>query len=175
MIPRKQHVPEGHPLRRLLHGLTEMSFEDVGVRDRQVIAYVSNVLTDFVHVDNLYSLRNDRGERLESLVDILMYGDAGGQMDERETHRYIGDHCMFIVGLFPENLTRRRRAIGAEFYIEQGKRSYMQVSRIDGDRPSSAFFRKMSDRFEECVVALHIETSYLNDPFYQYLIRHMLS
>jgi len=152
-----------------------MSFEDVGVRDRQVIAYVSNVLTDFVHVDNLYSLRNARGERLESVVDMLIHSDAGGQMDERETHRYIGDHCMFIVGLFPENLTRRRRAVGPEFYVEQGKRSYMLVSRIDGVRPSSALFRKMSDRFEECVVALHVEMNYLNDPFYQYLIRQMLS
>ncbi len=49
------------------------------------------------------------------------------------------------------------------------------MSRIDGDRPSGSFFRKMSDRFEESVVALHIERNYLNDPFYQYLMRQLLS
>lgn len=175
MIARKQHVPEGHPLRRLLRGLTEMSFEGVGVRDQQVIAYISDVLADFVHIDNLYPLRDARGEKLESLVDMLLHGEAGEALDERETHRYVGDHCMFIVGLFPESLSRRRHAIGPEFYVEKGKHSYLQVSRIDGDRPSGALFRRMSDRFEECVVGLHLERNYLNDPFYQYLMRQMLA
>jgi len=172
---RRKPVPQGHPLRRLLRGLTELSFEDVGIRDQQVIAYISEILTDFVHVENLYPLRGDGGERLDSLVEILTHSEAAPELDERETQRYIGDHCMFIVGLFPESLRIRRRSASPEHYIEQGKRSYMKVSRIDAGRPSGAFFRKMSDRFEECVVGLNIETNYLNDPFYQYLIRQTLS
>ncbi len=175
MIGRKQQVPQGHPLRRLLRGLTEMSFEEVGLRDRQMISYVSDVLTDFVHVDNLYILRNERGERVESLVDMLIHGEADAGLGEREAHRHIGDYCMFVVGLFPESLKRIRRTVGPDYYVEQGKRAYLIVSRIDGDRPSGSFFRKMSDRFEESVVALHIERNYLNDPFYQYLMRQLLS
>ena len=40
--------------------------------DDEVAAYVSDILVDFVHVHNLYRIRNCRGKRLEEV------GDAGG-------------------------------------------------------------------------------------------------
>jgi len=151
-----------------------MSFDGVGLHDRQVIAYMCDMLLDFVHIDNLYPFRDAHGERLDSRVEVVHCGEAESWLSERETHRHVGDHCMFIVGLFPESLTCRRRPLSPEYYVEKGKRSYLEVSRIDGDRPSGTLFRKMSDRFEECVVGLHLERNYLNDPFYQYLMRQML-
>jgi hypothetical protein len=50
-------VPRGHPLRRLLCDLTERNFAvHLGWTDPEVIRYVGELLTDFVHVDHLYRI-----------------------------------------------------------------------------------------------------------------------
>src|SRR5262245_27459266 len=51
-------ISPNHPLRRLFADLVgrELTW------DREVTAYVSNLLVDFVHVDNLYRIRNYRGK-----------------------------------------------------------------------------------------------------------------
>src|ERR671918_97645 len=76
-----------------------------------------------------------------------------------------------IDGLYPESLTRRRRAVSPEYYIAQGKESYLIVAEMDRSKPTESLFRKLSAHFEYCVTALNIERTVLQDPFYQYLWR----
>ena len=70
-------IPAGHPLHRLLAGLTERNFTvHLGWRDPHVIRYVTEVLTDFVHVDRLYKIRNQRGKRLDTVVELLFESEV---------------------------------------------------------------------------------------------------
>ncbi|RMF88233.1 MAG: hypothetical protein D6736_10995 [Nitrospinota bacterium] len=171
MREMSRQIPKDHPIRKVFHTLTDISCDQVGVKDRDIIGYISDLLVEFVHIDNLYKLRNAQGKRLEYIIDMLMEIEQRGPLGEREARKHIGDYSLFIVGLFPESLQRRRRALSPRYYIDQGKEAYLIVAEIEGYGPTAALFRKLSDRFEDCVWALNLEREYLRDPFYQYLLR----
>jgi hypothetical protein len=154
--------------------LTEMSFEHIDLHDRDLIRYVADLLVEFIHVDNLFRLRDQQGRRLEHLVDMLLDLRDQAPADEREARKHIGDYTLFIVGLYPESLTRRRRAVTPEYYIAQGKEAYLIVAEMDRTKPTETLFRKLSDQFEYCVTALNREKAVLQDPFYQYLLRQFV-
>lgn len=173
-IDRRRHIPEEHPIRRLFRSVTAMSFEQIDLHDHELMQYVADLLVEFVHIDNLYRVRDAQGRRLEYLADMLLELIEEGPKDERETRKHIGDYAMFIVGLYPESLTRRRRAISPEYYIAQGKAAYLTVAEIDQSKPTAPLFRKLSAHFEYCVTALNIEKTVLQDPFYQYVLRQYI-
>jgi hypothetical protein len=167
-------VPADHPIRTMFRTLTEMSFEHIDVRDRDLIRYVADLLVEFIHVDNLFRLRDAQGRRREHLVDMLQDLHDRAPADEREARKHIGDFTLFIVGLYPESLTRRRRAVSPEYYIAQGKEAYLIVAEMDRRKPTELLFRKLADQFEYCVTALNCEKAVLQDPFYQYLLRQYI-
>ena len=128
---------------------------------------------DFTHIDNLYRVRDAKGQRLEYLVDFQLESQRGDKTHARDTQKHLGDYALFIVGMFPESLQRRRRPISLDYYVAQGKQAYMTVSTMDGLRPTAALFRKLAAHFETCVYALNIEKNWLRDDFYQYLMRQI--
>ncbi len=164
-------VPVEHPLRRLLGDLTATSFETVGAYDRELISYLSEMLVDFVHIDNLYCISAKTGRRMEYVVDMLMGASEPGPVPEREMRKHIGDYCLFFTGFYPESLAARK--VGPDYYVEQGKSAYWKVSLFDEPQPSAALFKRLSDKFELCVRALNVEKSFLQDPFYRYLMRQI--
>ncbi|MGQ4809625.1 hypothetical protein NKDENANG_03048 [Candidatus Entotheonellaceae bacterium PAL068K] len=167
-------IPEGHPLRRLFHSLTASSFEQVGMPDPELMTYVTGLLVDFTHVDNLYRVRDARGRRLTHLFDLQFESQQGDAAQARQTQKHLGDYAMFTVGMFPESVQRRRHAVSPGYYVAQGKQAYATVSEMDAPHPSAALFRKLAACFETCVSALNVEKDYLRDAFYQYLMRQML-
>jgi hypothetical protein len=176
MLPqpaRPESIPENHPLRHLFRNLTEASFEQVGHADPEITVYVTGLLVDFTHIDNLYRVRDAKGQRLEYLVDFQLESQRGDKTYARDTQKHLGDYALFIVGMFPESLQRRRRPISLDYYVAQGKQAYMTVSTMDGLRPTAALFRKLAAHFETCVYALNIEKNWLRDDFYQYIMRQM--
>ena len=158
----------------MFRALTEMSFEQIQLRDRELMRYVADLLAEFVHIDNLYRVRDEHGKRLEHIVDMLLELRDQGPAEERETRKHIGDYTMFIAGLYPESLTRRRPALSPEYYIAQGKESYLIVAEMDRAKPTASLFRRLSEHFEYCVTALNLEKTVLQDPFYQYLLRQFV-
>lgn len=176
-------VPPQHPLRRLFIALTEKSFaEHLGWPDLKVTSYLSNLLVDFTHIDQLYKVRNSRNQPIDTVVDLLYESEVmleAQSLDrERDVHRHIGDFTLFMAGLFPEYL-RRLRSAGLIYhkdflvdYVKTGKRSYGIVANIgggsaDGDRP---LFQALSENFELCVTGLGFVRSDLDrmqNPAYQ--------
>ncbi len=176
-------VPPRHPLRQLFGALTEKSFtEHLGWPDVNVTAYVSNLLVEFTHSDQLYKIRNQQEQRLDTVVDLLfesevMYG-AESLDREQDVHRHIGDFTLFMAGLFPEYL-RRLKSAGLIYhkdflvdYVKTGKRSYGIVAQIGREdaQADPPLFRKLSENFELCVTGLGFVRSDLDrlqDPVYQ--------
>jgi len=153
--------------------MTEASFEQVGMPDRELKIYVTGVLIDFVHVGNLYRVRDAQGRRLEYLFELQLESEQGDAAHARETQKHLGDYALFMVGMFPEHLQRRRRAVSPAYYVAQGKTAYATVSAMDGLRPSAALFRKLAEHFETCVQALNLGKACFQDSFYQYLMRQL--
>jgi hypothetical protein len=176
-------IPKGHPLVRLFASLTAENFaEHLGWPDAQVIGYVTEILADFVHVDQLFKVRNVQGRRVEEVAEMLAEGDllhlAESVEREREVHRHIGDYTMFMAGIFPEFLRRLKTSkvlVSTDallYFIQVGKRSYRIVSEFTyGPYGESApLFRKLSENFELCVYGLgyvRADLDRLRDPRFQ--------
>jgi len=93
-------ISRDHPLRTLFQELVHKHlFLGAQLYDTQIAHYVTGVLTDFTHVDNLYRIRNVRGRLLEDVVELLIESnpllDASSFIREREVRKQIGDFTLF--------------------------------------------------------------------------------
>jgi hypothetical protein len=167
----KVDVSEDHPLRQLFLTLAERGMGQTPHPDWQVVKYLADLLTEFVHRDNLHRITSDAGQRLLYLSEML--AEASSQMSPhvRQTcFKHVGDLALFNLGLFPEHLTYGRRLLSPDYYAAQGRRSYSLAaeSEYNGE---TVVLRKLSDQFETCVTGLHWVKAYMQDPFFQYMFR----
>ena len=161
-------ISPNHPLRQLFQELVGRRFRrDVQLDDAAVAEYVGSMLTDFTHVDHLYTIRNARGERLETVVEMLVESnpllDAPSFEHERRVRKHIGDFILFYTGLFPEAVASlpRIRPLSPDAmvdYVQAGKESYGVVAafNIFEYRDEAPLFRRLSERFEHCVFGLNL-------------------
>jgi len=157
-----------HPLRQLFSDLVWRRFyEDVQLCDSRLAAYVSDLLVNFTHTDNLFQVRDARGRRLEDVGEMLIESnpllEAASFDREREVRKHIGDYTLFITGLFPESVAGQRRLKHLRLdvfvdYIKAGKESYSVVSSFNQFeyRGEAPLFRQLSDNFELCVFGLNL-------------------
>ena len=168
----RQDIPADHPIRQLFLQLTERGMSQLRLRDRDTIDYITNLLTEFVHMENLYRIQDENGERVRYLFDLLT--QASTEMSpsrRRDCYKHLGDLTLFHLGLFPESLTYGHRTVSPEYYAETGRRSYTIVAEMDAYSRSTTVYRKLSAQFEQCVGGLNWVKHYINDPFYQYMFR----
>jgi hypothetical protein len=130
------------------------------------------------------SLEYDREEKLPRYAQVLIL--EGWLIDvERETVTpytqpdgmgYCGKQLLgrsqIIVSHTVSNL---RLSVAGIFGCGAGQASVYTVSEMDSPLPSAALFRKFVAQFEICVCALNVEKEFLQDVFYQYLRRQMLT
>jgi hypothetical protein len=158
-------ISPNHPLRQTFNTLVERTFKlSLGGYNPEVARYLADLLTDFIHMDQVYRLRDARGRRLEEVAEMLMEGDfqlnATSFVREREVHKHIGDFTLFWSGVYPEMLRLFRSPTHKDHlldYMDQGKSSYYIASTFDhGEYQGEArVLRQMSSEFEFCVVALN--------------------
>lgn len=176
-------VSQHHPLRQLFGTLTERSFtESLGWPDFNVTAYLSNLLVEFSHIDHLRRIRNQHGQPVETVAELLyeseLVTDSPEVDREREIHRHIGDLTLFIAGLFPEYL-RYLKTGGMIYhkdhfvnYMKAGKRSYRIVATFQHEKRNEqpVLFQKLSSNFELCVIGLGLvrqDLDRMQDPPHQ--------
>jgi hypothetical protein len=154
-------ISPNHPLRRLFTDLVSREL----VQERDIAAYVADLLVDFTHVDRLYRIRNSRGKRLEEVGEMLLESnpllDARSFEREREVRKHVGDFTLFLTGMFPEYvaaLPRRGLRLDSVIdYVKAGKESYRVVAAFDQweYRRIAPLFRRLADQFEYCVFGLN--------------------
>ena len=170
MVPGNE-IPLHHPIRELFLTLTNRGLRESEVSDEEIHLYLSNLLVEFVHMENVYKVRDGSGQRVEYLMDMLGYAEEAGSVERSDIHKHVGDFTLFVLGLYPESLSRGRRSISQSHYAAQGRRSYQILFELQNYRSSRMVFQKLSEEFEGCVQALRWVRSYINDPFYQYMFR----
>jgi len=168
-------VPGNDPLRSFFFDLVSHHFAgSFDLRDLEVSAYVSDMLTDFCESDHLHRIRNASGRPLDDVGEMLLesdpvYGPAPSFDRERQVRKHIGDYTLFFTGMFPESINhlrlRRDRVENMIDFIKAGKESYYIVSKFDcfEYQKVAPLFRKLSDRFEECVVGLNMVKNELQE------------
>ena len=173
MIEKTRHeIPIGHPIRALFQQLTKRGLGQLNLHDEETIEYITNLLTEFVQIENMYRIKDEAGLRVQYIFDMLT--QAGNEMSpalRRDYYRHLGDLTLFNLGLFPESLTYGHRTVSPDYYAETGRRSYTMVAEMDSSSHGTRVYRKLSAQFEQCVVGLKWVKVYINDPFYQYMFR----
>ena len=165
-------IPEDHPVRLLFQSLTERGMEQINIRDKESIRYVSGLMTEFIRLDHMYRYRGEDGRRLEHIAELLAAADEATDHAARLDHyKHLGDLTLFLLGLFPETFDRRRRAISAGYYARQGARSYRIAADLAWAASDPAPFRRLSESFELYVKGLNWVKLYIHDPFFQYVFR----
>ncbi len=148
-------------LYRFFRRWTGAAFSDLGLADRELLDYVAGVLTRFARTENLYRIRDLRGQRLTSLVEMLLEAEEHARVGEprfdpfreRDLRKHIGDFTLFMTGIFRDYVQR----LGVmELYTREGERSYYSVYEFDSalSVPGSELFRRLFECFERVAGAL---------------------
>jgi hypothetical protein len=166
-----QKIPLRHPVRQMFRSLTERGLKQSNLSDAEILQYLSNLLVEFIYVENLYKIRDESGRRLEYVIDMLAKAENSTAFDKREIYQHVGDFSLFVLGLFPESLNRGKRCISHSYYADHGRRSYRIRWELENYRSAVAIFGKLSEEFESCVLTLNWVRNYIRDPFYQYMFR----
>ena len=147
-------------LRRFFSGVTEYAFcTEIGVVDPPLVDYLSEMLVRFVRNEEIYSVRNVRGRRLDRVADMLAEAQQRRGPARRQVHRHIGDFILFWTGLYPEVIDNLRQNGGKDALIDyptQGKRAYYIASTITVEKEyaPSEVLERLSKQFELCVYGL---------------------
>jgi len=156
----KMVIERTHPLRKLFRNALDFGLKHNPIDNVEVADYIEEqILCEFIHTDNLYRIRDADGRRLEDMADMLAEGNvllnAQSYQREFQVHKHIGDYTLFMLGMFPMVLTRRRGrefilghlvvpgASLSEHYMLQGQRSY----RIASELTHGDIFQELSLNF----------------------------
>jgi len=160
-------IPESHPLRRFFTDLVGRHYaEEIGIRDPQLIAYVSQLLTEFCDAQQLFKVHNRFHRPIADVGEMLLesdpvYGPAPSFDRERQVRKHIGDFTLFFAGMFPESVNqyrlRRQRLESLVDWMKAGKESYYIVSKFEHFEYAKVapLFANLSKNFEECVYGLN--------------------
>jgi hypothetical protein len=169
-----REIPADHPIRLFFHQLTERGMGQLHLHDADTIQYITNLLTEFIHMENMYRIKDESGRRLQYIFDMLtQVGQETSPAIRRDYYKHLGDLTLFNLGLFPESLTHGNHTVSPDYYAETGRRSYTIVAEMDSYTRSRVVYRKLSEQFEQCVGGLNWVKLYINDPFYQYMFREI--
>lgn len=171
---KEADIGRRHPLRALFRTALDFGFKLYPSDKAGIADYIEEqILCEFIRTENLYKIMNAAGQGLEDIADMLAEGDVflNAQSFEREfyVHKHIGDFTLFMLGMFPMLLSRRR---GKEFimsriivpssklsdhYVLQGQRSY----RIASEFAESRLFLDLSANFMVYKNVLELASIYL--------------
>jgi hypothetical protein len=161
-------IPESHPLQRLFQDMVGWHYAHaIGIRDPQIVAYVSHLLAEFCEAGQLYKIRDRSGRPLADVGEMLLesdpvYGPAPSFDRERQVRKHIGDYTLFFAGMFPESVNhfrlRRHRLENFVEWIKAGKESYYIVSKFEHFEYAKVapMFASLSRNFESCVYGLNL-------------------
>ena len=159
-------ISESNPLQQFFQQLVERNYYDVGVRNSEIQAYVSNLLIEFCEAENLYKIRDEHGQPLHDVGAMLLaadpiYGTAPSFDRERQVRKHIGDYALFFTGMWPESVNhlrlRQMRMENLVDFVRAGKESYFIVSKFEYFEYAKVapLFRSMSQEFEQLVYGLN--------------------
>ena len=161
-------IPESHPLQELFQDLVGRHYaEEIGIRDPQIVAYVSHLLAEFCEADQLYKVHDAVDRPLADVGEMLLesdpvYGPAPSFDRERQVRKHIGDYTLFFAGMFPESINhfrlRRQRLENFVEWVKAGKESYYIVSKFEHFEYAKVapLFASLSRNFEGCVYGLNM-------------------
>jgi len=161
--------PVSPSLKRFFDRLVRRSLSDLRLASEPVADYLGSLLARFARTEQLYAVRGAAGQRLETVVDLLLEARRAWAFDapdfdpfrERDIRRHLGDYTLFMLGIFREYVERRA---STDLYVREGKRAYQVVADFQRSalKPDARLFSELALEFEGYVGALrYMKRAYL--------------
>ncbi|MCK6501361.1 MAG: hypothetical protein L6Q38_17920 [Nitrospira sp.] len=140
--------------------LVRHAFRRAGIDDRRLADYVAGVLAGFVRDEPSAVPRDSEGRPMRYVFEMLAALQHADDRTRFYLQAYLGNHTLFITGLFPGRIERqreRRGAPGIRYYEGMGRSSFRAASdhrlaeRYDLDR----VLAQLSEAFGEVRLALN--------------------
>ena len=146
--------------------LVRRVFKRSGIEDRQVADYVAEVLAEYSRIENTRCVLRGKPEPLDYFFEMVA---ALQQVDDRTgfyIRTHIGNHSLFLSGIFPERIRYRAEYKGApnlKYYEEMGRANFRVASdhRLAHKYDLAAIFGTLSERFRATRLALNDLTEQL--------------
>lgn len=164
-----------HSLESFFHQAVRSSFADkIGLNDPQIIDYIARMLCELSDPENLYRLKDENGQPIESIVEMLraadpVYGTAASFDEERSVRRYMGDYALYVAGMQLDVMEsapnyESDRAIVGEL-IRIGKESYFIVSQFNvfEYEKEAPLFARLSESLDRCILGIALVREELNE------------
>ncbi|MBX3746033.1 MAG: hypothetical protein KF833_12075 [Verrucomicrobiae bacterium] len=142
-----------------------------GIDDRRLADYVAEVLVGFTHADNA-TPRDAEGRPMRYVFEMLAAMDKADDRTRFLIQAHLGNHTLFVTGLFPEHLrwrSDRRGAPGIGYYEGMGRSSFKAASdhRLASRYELDGILADLSEAFGEVRQALNDLTDrvvFMGDP-----------
>jgi hypothetical protein len=144
--------------------LTRRVLRRAGIDDRVLCDYLASVLDEFTRTARLGSPAGGGPGAAQGggvyLSDLLLALREATPAQAFLLRAHMGNYTMFLTGIFPDNIERRRSRLGApgcSFYEEMGRMSYRAVAGHEVARHwgLTQIFHGLSEQFHEIRVALN--------------------
>lgn len=140
--------------------LVRQALLEVGIDDRETADFVASMVVAFGEAGRAYRVEEHDEEEFRYLVDLISSLRTAEARRAFLLHSHLGNHSLWLAGLFPDYLearTRRRGAPGIAYYESMGSNGYRQAA---GSREAEALgvrevFIRVADSFGEVRTALN--------------------
>ncbi len=131
-----------------------------GIEDRRLADYVAEMLAGFVREEHASPLRGDDGRPMHYVFEMLAALQKADDRTRFCIQAHLGNHTLFVTGLFPERIrrqTERRGAPGIEFYEGMGSSQFKAASdhRLAGRYEVDDVLANLAEAFREVRRALN--------------------
>lgn len=144
-------------LRQYFQASVSEAISDQGIdANVETAYYLVNLLTSFVHTENLYEHTPD-GLQFKPLAHLYSEAlESRGTHSRCQTLKRMGDVALFVAGVFSYSL--RRKLVDVDYYIAMGGNAYAYLSATHPDRALGTSYRvifsELSEKFSDFVDVL---------------------
>jgi hypothetical protein len=130
------------------------------IRDRKVADYVAEVLSEFSRTERARCVVPGQGNPLDYLFEMLTALRTADDRTSFYIRVHIGNHSLFLSGVFPERIRFRAEARGfpnLRYYEGLGRTQYRMASdhRLAQRYEVANIFNTLAERFEATRLALN--------------------
>ena len=131
-----------------------------GIQDRTVADYVAEVLAEFSHTERARCVVPGQAAPLDYFFEMLAALQTADDRTSFLIRVYIGNHSLFLSGVFPARIRYRAEVRGApdlKYYEGLGRMQYHVASdhRLAQRYEVAGIFNTLSERFETTRLALN--------------------
>ena len=131
-----------------------------GLDDRRVADYVAELLAEYSREERTHCVVPGQPGRLQYFFEMLAALEHADDRTAFYIRAHIGNHSLFLSGVFPEHIrhrAKRRGAPGLSYYENLGRANYRAAShhQLAARYDLAAVFDRLSEQFEPARRALN--------------------